>query len=180
MIASTPARIDCYWVWPGRFLAGEYPARVDRPDAAKRLDAILAAGIDTFVDLTDQEELSPYLPLLLERARRRGIAVTHQRFAIVDFDLPEPSTMQAILDAIEIALRDGHRLYLHCRGGLGRTGMAVGCYLVRQGHTGQEALGQIQDSWAAASKRRSIPMSPETPAQVQFVLDWRKHDRSSA
>ncbi len=179
MVIATPATIESYWVVSGRFLAGEYPARVERPDAAERLDAVLATGIDSFIDLTEPQELAPYLPLLLERARVHGIVVTHQRFAIVDFDLPEQSTMHAALDAIDAALTGGHRVYLHCRGGLGRTGMAVGCYLVRHGRTGPEAVQQIQDYCRTASKRRSSPMSPETPAQVQCVLGWEHCERSS-
>ncbi|HEX6723294.1 MAG TPA: hypothetical protein VF107_17125, partial [Burkholderiaceae bacterium] len=35
---------DCYWVLPGRFLAGAYPEL--------HLDALLAAGVDCFIDLT--------------------------------------------------------------------------------------------------------------------------------
>jgi len=41
---------DCYWVWPGRFLAGAYPA--------VHVDALLAAGIDCFIDLTQADRKS--------------------------------------------------------------------------------------------------------------------------
>ena len=44
--------------------------------------------------------------------------------------------MAGLLDAIDTAMRDGKTVYLHCWGGVGRTGNVVGCSLVRHGHTG--------------------------------------------
>ncbi len=166
--------VESYWVVQGRFLAGEYPVRIERPDATKRLDSLLAEGIDTFFDLTELGELPLYLPLLEERARLMQVRIRHRRFPIVDFNLPERSTMLDILDGIDSALADGHKIYLHCWGGLGRTGMAVGCYLVRHGQTAEAALQQIREFWRSQSARRSPPLSPETPDQVQFVLDWQE------
>ena len=173
---SAPQLVESYWVLPGRLLAGEYPARVELPGAAERLDSLLAAGIDTFFDLTEPDELATYLPLLEARAALRGMHIVHQRFPIVDFDLPERSTMLAALDGIDAALDEGRRVYVHCWGGLGRTGMAVGCYLVRHGRTGEQALKQIADFWRTRTGLRYQPMSPETPAQARFVLDWREPD----
>ncbi len=167
-----------YWVLPGRFLAGEYPTRGRMDDASGRLDFLLQAGIDTFIDLTEPEELEPYLPMLQDRAALCGISITHRRFPIVDFSLPERSTMLTILDETDGALADGHKVYVHCHGGLGRTGMAVGCYLVRHGCTGPQALQRIGAGWQSISGRLSLPMSPETPAQVRFVLDWRERNQA--
>lgn len=171
-IASHARLVESYWVIPGQLLAGEYPAHVERPDAIARLDSLLAQGIDTFLDLTEPGELSPYLPMLDQQAKLKQVRVTHHRFPIVDFGLPEPSMMWDILDRIDVALADAHHIYLHCWGGLGRTGMVVGCHLVRHGQTGEAALEQICEFWRSQSARRSAPLSPETPAQVQFVLDW--------
>lgn len=166
--------IDCYWVLPGRFLAGQYPARVGMQDAVSRLDALLAAGIDSFISLAEADEMSDYRPLLEQRASMQGLSVNCVAFPIVDLGLPEAGAMRAILDSIDQTLSNGHHIYLHCVGGIGRTGMVVGCYLVRHGRTGREAVQQIHDYWRSEPARRYIPMSPETPAQVQFVLNWRE------
>ena len=61
------------------------------------------------------------------------------------------SFLVQILDDLDQALADGHRVYLHCFGGIGRTGTVVGCYLVRHGMTGNEVLEQI------AAWRRGTP-----------------------
>ena len=60
---------------------------------------------------------------------------------------------------------------MHCLGGLGRTGTVVGCFLVRHGLSGAQALETIQ------LLRRGIPSadspSPETDMQRWMVLNWR-------
>lgn len=167
-----PELLQCYWVLPGRFLAGEYPAHMDRPQVEERLDALLGAGLDTFFDLTEPGELESYFPTLQARAGLLGKTLSHRRFPIPDFGLPTPDTMQRLLDAIEAALGAGHNIYLHCWGGIGRTGMTVGCYLVRQGHSGAEALAEIAALRAALRGSRFYARSPETAEQVEFVKSW--------
>ncbi len=177
MPASITQLIDCYWVLPGRFLAGQYPARIEMPNASERLDALLSAGIDTFINLAEPDEMSAYLPLLRQRASLLNIQPAYITFPIVDLGLPEPEAMRSILDTIEQSLAEGRRIYLHCIGGIGRTGTVVGCYLIRQGFTPQKALEQITSYWRSEPARRYIPFSPETPAQVAFVLNWHEGER---
>ena len=145
---------DCYWVLPERLLAGAYPEL--------HLDALLGAGIDCFVDLTrDGDALSPYAVRAQARARWHG-------FAIIDYAVPGTSLMRRIVDTLEDELARGSRVYLHCHAGVGRTGTAVGCWLVEQGFTGGEALRLI------AHKRQALlGQSPETEAQREFVRRWR-------
>jgi hypothetical protein len=147
---------------------------LDRPLAPQRLDALLFAGIDTFFDLTEPDELEPYLPLLEQRAARAGRLVRHARYPIVDFGLPTRSTMRALLDAIDGALAAEKNVYVHCWGGVGRTGMAVGCYLVRHGHTAADALAQIAAWRSAFAGLRYSPRSPESDEQIAFVQNWRE------
>jgi protein-tyrosine phosphatase len=76
-----------------------------------------------------------------------------------DFSCPTEEDMKRILDAADEALRDGHTVYVHCRGGIGRTGTVIGCYLVRHGSTPEEALARVR--------------GPETDAQLALVRSWR-------
>ncbi len=172
--------IDCYWVVPGQFLAGQYPARIERPDGAERLDALLAAGIDTFINLAEADEMSAYLPLLQQKADIQHVHLNYLTFPIVDLGLPKVGLMVSILDAIDRAVGEGHRIYLHCIGGIGRTGTVVGCYLVRHGYTGEQAIEQITTFWRREPARRYIPFSPETPAQVNYVLNWQEKELGGA
>jgi hypothetical protein len=162
-----------YWVVPGRLLAGEYPGSFDRMESQHRIRLFLDSGFNSFVDLTQPAELDPYDSLL--RARRiPGLPQTeYQRFPIRDRGLPPASTMTALLDHLDASLAAGRKVYLHCWGGVGRTGMTVGCYLVRHGLTGQQALDQIAEWWAESPRRLHYPRSPETDEQVQFIRDWK-------
>lgn len=171
---------ESYWVEPGRFLAGEYPAAAYIGRASERLGRLLESGINTFIDLTIPYELPPYLPLLLEQAGLRGIEVQYNRFTILDRSTPMRATMTGILDAIDSALAEGRNVYLHCWGGIGRTGTTVGCYLVRRGLTGVQALAQLAEMWKDVPKSAYYPRSPETDRQVEFILKWEENSYSTS
>ncbi len=167
---------ESYWVRPGQFLAGEYPGTAYYPELTrKRLDSFLAAGFNTFIDLTSPGEIAPYEPLLREQASYYSLPTQYTRFPINDFGLPNPQQMTAILNAIEDSLAAGRKTYLHCYGGIGRTGTVVGCYLVRRGLSGQQALDQLAAWWKSVPKSSRYPHSPETFQQEQFIREWHKH-----
>ena len=170
---------ETYWVEPGRLLAGEYPGRYDEELTRKRIDALIEAGFDTFIDLTEANETSPYFDILLEQSQAYDVKVKHHRFPIVDFGLPTPAQMKSILDAIERELKAGRKIYLHCWGGIGRTGTTVGCYLVRRGRTGEEALHQLAEWWKRVPKSRYHPHSPETYEQMEFIRNWAMNEHKS-
>ena len=165
---------ESYWVIPGRFLAGQYPGAFDEERVRRRLDAFLEAGIDTFINLTRSDELPPYTTMLAEEADLHEKEVTALNFPIRDFSLPSRKEMKIILDAIDQSLNEGRNVYVHCWGGIGRTGTTVGCYLVRHGLTGEQALAQIAKWWEDDPRRASFPRSPETDEQAQFILDWHE------
>lgn len=162
-----------YWVEPGRFLAGEYPGRPHPLVLRQRVVALLRDGFDTYIDLTRPDEREPYLPALLEEARYYDLDIQHRRFAIGDYGLPTRLQMSAILAAIEAALAEGRKIYLHCWAGVGRTGTVVGCYLVQRGMSGQQALARLAELFQTAEQSLYFPASPETHAQANFVLTWQ-------
>ena len=170
-----PPLTESYWVLPDRFLAGEYPGDEEEEQARERLDSLLTAGIDTFFDLRQPHEATSYLPLLEQQADRRGVRISYQRFPILDHGLPGYAQMHALINGMDTALANGHKIYLHCWGGIGRTGTTVGCFLVHRGMSGQQALEQLAKWWQDVPKHRYNPLSPETPEQVQFVLHWHEN-----
>ena len=157
---------DSYWVEPGRLLAGQYPGAVDEGTARAKLRRLLDAGITLFIDLTEAGEytLKPYALLLPMEAE-------HRRMSIPDMGVPSPEEMRQILATIDQALEAGQVVYVHCYGGIGRTGTVVGCYLVEHGMSGKEALKHI------ARLRRDTGdggrRSPETRAQRAMVRRWK-------
>jgi protein-tyrosine phosphatase len=83
--------------------------------------------------------------------------------------------MTATLDAIDAALGEGHKVYLHCVGGIGRTGTTVGCWLIRHAMKPSEALLQLQELYQTAEQSQFSPRSPESDEQVRFILNWDEH-----
>jgi hypothetical protein len=171
MTDAMPGPIEgSYWVEPGRLLAGPYPAAQTEEGTRARLHALIEVGVSVFVDLTEPHEYAPYIPLALEEAGRVGRRVRYVRLPIVNFGVPERDHMRAILDTIDAALFAGEIVYVHCMGGIGRTGTTVGCWLVRHGQPGEDALQAIE------RLRGDGVESPETPEQFAFVRGWREGD----
>ncbi|KAL0958785.1 hypothetical protein HGRIS_014106 [Hohenbuehelia grisea] len=166
---------NSYWATP-LLLACEYPwtPKVTIPSKQK-LDALLNAGVRTFIDLTECGELSPYAEYLVDRAAALGIDVDmieYHRFPIRDRSLPESvEYMYRVLDVLRDNERRGRISAVHCRGGIGRTGMVVGCWLVQSGvaHDGPDALNIIAREWRTVEKCKRFPHSPETGPQFEFV-----------
>jgi predicted protein tyrosine phosphatase len=167
---------ESYWVLPDYLLAGEYPGEPDAERTRQRIDALIEAGFDLFIDLTKPNETWPYAHILQEEAKLYAVEAVHLRFPIGDFGLPTPFQMNSILDAIEQNVQARHKIYLHCWGGIGRTGTTVGCYLVRQGKTGEEALNQLAAWWRGVPKSRYHLHSPETLEQMIFIRTWAEQD----
>lgn len=165
-----PPISNSYWVEPGRLLAGEYPGAKDAGAARIKLRSFLAAGVTYFLDLTEPDELLPYAAMLQKEAAT-GQTIIHYRLAIPDLGTPSVAETKHRLDVIDAALADGHVVYVHCYGGVGRTGVIAGCYLVRHGMTGDEALAEI------ARLRYATPdgykRSPEMSEQMARVRGWR-------
>ena len=162
---------DSYWVVNDLFLAGEYPGTHGNKGTLAKIAKITAAGIRTFIDLTEADEpLEKYNAVLQTVAERDGFEAKHIRHPIPDLGLPAREQMKHILTTIREETEAGRPVYVHCWGGVGRTGTVVGCWLAEQGLTGTEALERI------AEIRQHTPdghrRSPETEAQRRFVCEW--------
>lgn len=176
-IASMALPGDSFWVVPGRILAGPYPGAPHKRDAAEKLNAFLDVGVTSFIDLTEEDEgLQPYQQLLNKLAAQRGISVTHLRMPIQDVSIPTSEQMHAILGTLRKAVADGKVVYVHCWGGVGRTGTALACLLVEDGLGAQLALQKLKQLRRHTS--RAHRWSPETAEQRAYVAAWPRTARS--
>jgi len=173
---------NSYWATP-LLLACEYPWTPKNPYKPK-LDALLKAGVRTFIDLTECGELCPYSNVLSARAALLGIdteCIEYHNFPIRDRSLPNSAEqMSAVLDVLRDNENRGRISAVHCRGGIGRTGMVIGCWLVQSGIAadGDEALQIIAKEWISVEKCKRFPHSPETGPQFEFVQRWIRKERS--
>lgn len=176
MTTTTLPHPNTYAVPGSRVLAGEYPFAKEDAQGREKLRRFLDAGITYFVDLTTPEDrLTPYKYALHEYAGRYGSPV-YTNLPIPDNGVPAHEHMNRILDVIDRAVEGGHTVYVHCWGGVGRTGTVVGCHLVRRGMSGDQALDTVDRLFRTMSRQKveahAAWGSPQTRAQKEFVRHW--------
>ena len=108
----------------------------------------------------------------------RGIFPTREagEGSIVDFSIPTVERMREILDAIDRAMAADRPVYVHCFGGIGRTGTTVGCWLLRHRLAEKDDVLQVLTTLRKHDQQRGRRRSPETAEQRRFVEQWPQHD----
>jgi len=156
-----------YWVIPGKVLAGEHPVGIGELVSSEKLSALKKAEVTTFIDLTSESEgLAPYKALLGDQA--------YHRFPISNTGTPPADEVTiAILNLIDQQATKKGSVYIHCRGGVGRTGTIIGCWLTRQGFRGEDALAKLNKLWLQNPKS-TVSQSPETKQQEDYILTWKE------
>lgn len=161
-----------YWVLPNRLLAGAIPAAASPEEAHEKLTALAKTPIQAVINLMEAHEVNhegkpffDYAPVLNEM----GVDVL--RFPIRDVSIPTEAEMTAILDTIDTLHAKGKAVYVHCWGGIGRTGTVIGCYLIRHGLASKDTvLNEINNLKRNTSFADRT--SPETYQQREFVQNW--------
>lgn len=146
---------------------------LEAPTNRQRIQQLIMAGVTVFVDLTEPEEtidLEPYMPLVQALSKQPTSEFAYHRISIPDMEVPTTAAMAQTLDIIDTAIHNHHTVYVHCWGGIGRTGTVVGCYLVQQGMDGEAAIHEI------ARLRQYTPdyryPAPAREIQRQMVREW--------
>jgi len=172
MPLRSPPLPNSYWVVPQRLLAGEHPTGEFETETRARLERLQEAGIDMFVDLTAPEECTEYREFLPEGTR-------YLRSAIPDMDTPDEHRQIHELQArIRGALLLDRNVYVHCRAGIGRTGLVIGCFLVDEGFDGKRALKELNWLWRQSARSKSWRKVPQTPEQAAYILQWPEYRKS--
>ena len=164
------AAIHAWWVQP-LVLAGEYPGSEAGDRTAQKLALLVDAGVRTFVDLTTLDDrLAPYAGQLASIAEQRSLDLKRVEFPIPDLNVVDRPAYEAIVAFIEAETAAGRAVFVHCWGGVGRTGTVVGCLLIRGGLTADNALDRINELRRGTHKARRP--SPETAGQRQAIRDF--------
>ncbi len=148
----------------GILYAGEYPGDKSEMAAKRKIEQMYHFGIRHFIDLTEEGELTPYNHLLPKDT-------TYTRFPIRDCGAPESveGVQRLLLRIEELKKMDGY-VYVHCWGGVGRTGTIIACYLSQNwdepnlNHT-LEVLRRNFSEMPKAAYRET----PETTEQIDFI-----------
>jgi protein-tyrosine phosphatase len=153
---------ELHWIdgpWPGKL------ALASRPRGGDWLEDEMAAwrraGIDTVLSLlTSEEEQELDLKREAHEAKARGMKFVS--LPIPDRQVPNSeSEVSAVLDRLAADLSAGKNVVVHCRQGIGRTGLVAACLLVAKGLTSEGAVKTL-------SAARGTPV-PETAEQRRWI-----------
>ena len=147
--------------WPGRLALAARPRGGDW--LKDEISTWKKAGINAVLSLlTPEEELE--LDLSDEAADARAQGMEFFSFSIPDRQVPKSEAKLAeALEKVGAALSVGKNVVVHCRQGVGRSGLVAACLLVRNGLSPGAAVEMV-----SAARGTSVP---ETPEQ----RDWIEH-----
>ena len=163
----------CYSVDTG-FFVGPHPAADGTAPDHALIHILQERGVTTIIDLTSPaDHLVQPLSVLLAALPH----VTIRSFPIPDMGVPSYPLMLAVLDAIDAARNEDRSVYLHCKAGIGRSGMTVACWLIRHGVPASTVLDRLA---ALRGVLHHTSPSPETASQRAFVQQWIEPSASDA
>ncbi|MCB1056244.1 MAG: dual specificity protein phosphatase family protein [Acidobacteria bacterium] len=141
------------WILPDALAGSAKPGLMGNLE--EDLDWLKEQEIRTLFNLTEKP-----LPV----AADEDLAVQH--FPIPDMGIVPPRRMVEVCTAILTKIRQGERVLIHCRAGLGRTGTVGACTLV--------SLGVPPDGAIRLIRSRS-PYSIQTQSQESLIHHYAEH-----
>jgi protein-tyrosine phosphatase len=153
---------ELYWVdgpWSGKLAVAARPRGGDW--LKDEIAAWHRARINSVVSLlTPDEEQS--LDLNDEARIAKAAGFDFISFPIPDRQVPaSQAAMAGVLEKINAALASGKNAVIHCRQGIGRSGLVAACLLITRGSDPVVAVETL-------SRKRGVPI-PETPEQRRWI-----------
>lgn len=131
------------------------------------IQALHEARVNVLVSLLTTDEIRE-LELEAEAAYCASQEIIYLNFPIVDLSVPAfSSTTFTFLERLTAYLRQGHHVVLHCRQGIGRSGLMAASLLISIGMSAEQALKLL-------SEARGYTV-PETEEQRAWVMAFSKN-----
>ncbi len=151
-----------FWIdgpWPGKLALAARPRGGDWLE--DEMAAWSEAGVATVFSLLTPEEESS-LGLVREGAEAQAHNIRFTSYPIEDRQVPtSPSELAKALEQLDAELQSGRNVVVHCRQGVGRSGLVGACLFVNRGIDAQSAIDRI-------TAARGVPV-PETAEQREWI-----------
>ncbi len=135
----------------------------------ENLRTISEQGIDKILCLMQKDE-SDSLGLQDQESGCVHHGMEFQRFEIPDYGVPDLYDLKALIAQIHPEVIDGTNLLVHCRGGIGRTGLVCCCLLIATKLCASDAI-------ALMTAKRGCTV-PETQAQIDLISQFEQDGRA--
>ncbi len=133
---------------------------------ADEIHAWKLAGVDKVVSLLTPDEVLS-LELSDESQLCHALGMEFGEFPIVDRETPTSmNRFTAFVRQLADEMKQGKRIAVHCRQGIGRAALVAICVLIATGVERDAAIERVTEA-------RGRPV-PETPGQVRWIADFAK------
>ena len=149
---------------PGPIALSPHPAGGDA--LQHELQQLISLGYGHVASLLEPDEAAQ-LHLADEAAACARAGLRFHHLPVRDGSIPGFACYVAFMESLAEALADGRGLLVHCRHGIGRSGMVAIGLLLRGGVPYAEAVEQV-------SKARGAVL-PSTPPQGRLLLSYARH-----
>lgn len=126
--------------------------------------ALKLEGIGRVVSMLEDSEARE-LGLVEEAVVCSEHGLLFDRFAIPDRGIPKPEAFAGKVRAFSDAVKNGDTIAVHCRAGIGRSGLMCACILIRLGADAETAIETV-------SRARGVAI-PDTAEQAAYIRSFR-------
>jgi protein-tyrosine phosphatase len=149
------------WIIKDILLVGEYPSKLDIDEIKRNMEILVNSGIDVFISLMEPHEREmtpPYESFLCETpfnifeenyyqersSERYNKTFKFLNLPIVDRRIVDDDKIIEYVDRVYDFIKEGKKVFIHCKKGKGRTGTLVSLLLCKYyNFTPTEALSQF-------------------------------------
>ena len=147
---------------PGQLTIMPCPTGDDLPDQFAELGQ---SGITRIISMLAPDEAA-VMGVASEATLCTNAGIAFENHPIVDFGLPDETSFRRLVGHITDHLHNGAHVAIHCRAGIGRSGMVASAVLIQLGSLPEQAIEKV-------STARGVSI-PDTMQQRQFILNFRK------
>jgi len=145
---------------PGQLTIMPCPTGDGLPDQFAELGQ---SGITRIISMLAPDEAA-LLGVASEAKLCAQAGIAFDNHPIADFGLPDQTAFSKLVTQITENLKLGEHVAVHCRAGIGRSGMVTSAVLILLGYLPEQAIDQV-----AAARGVSIP---DTMEQRRFILNF--------
>jgi len=156
-------------ILPNELYLGALPNRASLPFRTSDWDALRKLNIGAMLSINEKWERKPRGPSFPYEARECAeLGISYLPIESADHQLLDAATMDRCAEFIHRQISAGKKVYVHCRAGKGRSGMAIAAYLIKYRNF---TIQQAQD--LIVMKRPEATIKKKTKALYRFTAYLR-------